>query len=93
MEKQITLAKINGLDPWSGTMKILIIDCQDEHLIGSYPVEGKQSAQNIDKRWHDQETSSGHELERIMIRGGTFEIMERNQAIPSGKEVPVSRRI
>ncbi len=68
-------------------MKVIILDCHDELLIGSFPIYGEDNARRIDRRWKDQETARGHELDRLLVRGGTCEIMNRDDPIPSGKEV------
>ena len=74
-------------------MKVIIVDCHDELLIGSFPIDGEDNARRIDRRWREQETARGHELDRLLVRGGTCEIMNRDVPIPSGKEVSVLKAI
>lgn len=73
-------------------MKILLIDCKDELIIHNLPVNSSTDARKVENWWKDQEKARGHEIDRIMIRGGTCEIMNREDPIPSGKEVIIPPR-
>lgn len=62
--------------------KVIIIDPESEIIIHSISIESKQIAKRVDQFWKDQEESRGHELERLLVRGGTVEIMDRTAAVP-----------
>jgi hypothetical protein len=63
-------------------MKVLLIDPVDECIVHNLSIETKKSVARIMEFWRAQEAARGHEIERVLVRGGTMEIMDRNDVIP-----------
>jgi len=62
--------------------RIILIDPVDAIIIHNISVENKESAKRVNKYWHDLEETRGHEIERLLIRGATCELMARDDPVP-----------